>query len=432
MKRQLCRYILPNIFAMMGISCYILADTFFISLAAGADGITTLNLVLPIYGVLFAIGSMIGIGSATRYSIRKAQGSRDIDHYFSNAIIWGVLIGLVFTFLGGFYPEKMLQMMGADEEILAVGVPYARIFPLFSIFFICNYTFTSFVRNDGAPKVAMAATLLSSLFNIVFDYVFMFPMGMGLQGAALATGISPILSILITMSHYFSSKNTIVFRVALPSFKRLLEVCSLGIVAFVGEMANSITTLVFNFILLGLSGNLGVAAYGVVANIALVAISIFNGISQGLQPLASEANGKADRNMEKNILKFSLSIGIVVSLVIVAFVWIFSDECVRLFNSENSAQMAIYAKTGIRLYFLGFLLAGSNIILSGFLSATGQALQSAVIAMSRGVVAISIFAFVLSGLCGMTGVWLAFPAAEALTLLLALGMMTARKKGEKG
>ena len=141
----------------------------------------------------------------------------------------------------------------------------------------------------------MAATLLSSLFNIVFDYVFMFPMHMGMRGAALATGVSPIISIGICMIHYLSKKNTIVFKWHLPSFKLLASAAGLGVVAFVGEIANSITTLVFNFILLALSGNNAVAAYGVIANIALVGTAIFNGVSQGLQPLASTSYGHGDQ-----------------------------------------------------------------------------------------------------------------------------------------
>ena len=272
--KKLRKFIFLNVFAMMGMSCYILADTFFISVANGTLGIAALNLTLPVYGVLFAIGSLIGIGSATRYSLCKMTDNETSKLYFSNALMFAVLIGIGFTLLGNFFPAKILKLMGADADILSIGTEYLQIAMLFSPFFIANYTFTAFVRNDNAPNIAMAATLLSSLFNIVFDYVFMFPMHMGMRGAALATGVSPIISIGICMIHYLSKKNTIVFKWHLPSFRLLASAASLGVVAFVGEIANSITTFVFNFILLALSGNNAVAAYGVIANIALASPSI--------------------------------------------------------------------------------------------------------------------------------------------------------------
>lgn len=148
--------------------------------------------------------------------------------------------------------------------------------------FILNYTATAFVRNDGAPNVAMAATLGSGIFNIVFDYIFIFPLGLGMAGAAWATAVSPVVSMAICLTHYLSKRNTVRFMRKLPSLRKLLAACELGVVAFVGEISSGITTMVFNFVLLDLVGNIGVAAYGVVANLALVGTALFNGVSQGL------------------------------------------------------------------------------------------------------------------------------------------------------
>ena len=418
--KKLRKFIFLNVFAMMGMSCYILADTIFISVANGTLGIAALNLTLPVYGLLFAIGSLIGIGSATRYSLCKMTDNETSKLYFSNALMFAVLIGTGFTLLGYFFPAPILKLMGADADILSIGTEYLQIAMLFSPFFIANYTFTAFVRNDNAPNIAMAATLLSSLFNIVFDYVFMFPMHMGMRGAALATGVSPIISIGICMIHYLSKKNTIVFKWHLPSFKLLASAASLGVVAFVGEIANSITTLVFNFILLALSGNNAVAAYGVIANIALVGTAIFNGVSQGLQPLASTSYGHGDKEDVKKILRQSLVIAVILSIVLVFAVWVFAQGLVGIFNSVQSAELAKLAVPGLRIYFLGFLVAAVNIVLAGFFSATGQALASSLIAVSRGIVVISLMAFVLSKLFGVTGVWMAFPVTEVVTFGIAM------------
>lgn len=420
MEKQLRRYLLPNILAMIGTSCYILADTFFISLSQGPNGITALNLVLPLYGLIFALGSMIGIGSATRYALGKGSNAPDYHLYFSNSIAWTLLVGAVFVALGVAVPDGVLRLMGADNTILQVGHNYIRIVLCFAPLFMLNFTCTAFVRNDGAPRIAMAATLLSGLFNILFDYLLMFPLGLGMTGAALATGFSPVVSMSICLLHYLSPRNTIRLTPTLPSLRRLLSACQLGVVAFVGEMSSGVTTMVFNFILLHLAGNAAVAAYGIVANIALVGVALFNGISQGLQPLASACHGSGDIQGQSRIYRHSMFIGLCVSAVVVAVVVTFAGTLVAVFNSQHSAQLADYAIPGLRLYFLGFLFAGVNIVKSGFYSATGRGRESSILALCRGVVAIVAFAFLLSHLFGITGVWLAFPAAELFTLLLGL------------
>lgn len=422
-KKSLYQYIAPNILAMVGMSCYILADTFFIATSQGTNGITALNLALPIYGLIFAIGSMIGTGSAIRYTLAKATGQQEAKKYFSNALIWDAIVSVIFIAAGLFFPGQVMRVMGADAVIEAIGIPYIRIVLCFTPFFMMNYAFTAFVRNDNAPHIAMAATLLSSLFNIVFDYVFMFPLGMGMTGAALATAVSPIVSILICMVHYLSPKSSVSFHFMVPSVKMLISSCSLGVVAFVGEIASAVTTMVFNFVLLGLDGNTAVAAYGVIANTALVGTAIFNGVSQGLQPLASEAHARGEEHEKHQILVKSIVTGIALAIVLIAGVWFFAADITSAFNSEQSAQLAAYAIPGIRIYFIGFFAAGINIICAGFLSATDHAKESSIVAISRGIIAIIIFALVLPTFLGITGVWLAFPAAEAVTLLLAIVMI---------
>lgn len=419
MEKQLGKYIVPNILAMVGISCYVLADTFFISLAEGADGITALNLVIPIYSIIYALGSMAGVGSATRYALAKSVDGEDTDEYFSNSIWFTLAMSAVFVLCGIFCPERILALLGADEGIAATGLDYTRIVLCFAPCFMLNYTFTSFVRNDSAPGVAMAATLISGVFNIAFDYIFMFPLGMGMAGAALATGISPMVSMGICLVHYLSRKNTVVFSRRRPSLRRFVSACGLGMASFVGELSSGITTMVFNFIMLGLGGNTAVAAYGVVANIALVGTALFNGVSTGLQPVASLAHGRGEREAERKIYRRSLEIALGIAVVIVAGALTFADTLVALFNSEGSAELATYAVTGMRLYFPGFLLAAVNIVKSGFCSAVDRGLESSVTALSRGIVCITLLAFLLSRALGITGVWLSFPAAEAVTWLIS-------------
>lgn len=422
------KYVSQNIFGMIGMSAYILADTFFISLAEGANGIAALNLVLPIYSLIFAIGNMIAVGSATRFNIARAREDQDARLYFSNAVIFAILIGIIFILLGLLVPDKLLALLGGDTEIIAVGTSYTRIFMMFAPFFMLNYIFNAFIRNDGAPSLAMMATLLSSLFNIVFDYVLMFPLGLGMAGAALATAFSPIVGIIICSLHFKSKKNTITFKLALPSVTRLVRSCQLGVSAFVGEIASGVTTMVFNFLILAISGNIGVAAYGIVANTALVATSMFNGLSQGAQPLFSNFYGKSEKTSVSRVLKLSIITGLILAILAVLITQLFAEPIVQVFNSENNLEMAAYANIGLKVYFVGYLFAGFNIVGTGYLSATENARWAFVTSILRGVVAIIICAIVLSRLFGMMGVWLAFPVAEAITtVVMIVGMIKNQK-----
>ena len=158
LTKQFFKYVSQNIFGLLGTSCYILADTYFIAQAAGTDGVTLLNLCLPIYNFIFAIGSMIALGSATRYAIAKAQDDAAGQRYFSNAILCAVLAAIPWMLAGAFAPGALLRLMGGDAGIVALGIPYARIFLLFTPFFMCNYIVSAFVRNDGDPSLAMVAT----------------------------------------------------------------------------------------------------------------------------------------------------------------------------------------------------------------------------------------------------------------------------------
>ena len=394
MLKKFVKYVSQNMLGMVGMSVYILADTYFISVAVGTDGITALNLVLPVYNMIFAIGAMMGVGSAIRLVIERNQEHPNADGYFFHALSWA--------------------------EIVAVGKNYTRIFMGFAPFFMWNYICNAFVRNDGNPSIAMAATLFSSLFNIVFDYVLMFPLGLSMEGAALATALSPVVGILICCIHFRSEKCTVKFKPMLPSLRKILFCCQFGVSSFVGEISSGVITVVFNMIILGLAGNTGVAAYGVVANTSLVAVALFNGIAQGSQPLVSEAYGRDIHKDVKTYLKMAVTTAVGVSVLLVIFIYLFAPVVTAVFNGEHNRTLADYAETGLRIYFIGFLFAGINIVGTAILSAVESTKYAFAASISRGFVAIIFFAFILSAIFGLNGVWMAFPAAEFVTMLITL------------
>lgn len=420
MLKNFVKYVSLNMLGMVGMSLYILADTYFISVAVGANGITALNLVLPVYNLIFAIGAMIGVGSAIRYVVERRKKSSDAEGYFFHALLWAALIGIIFILIGLFLPEKLIGLLGGDATIIAIGKNYTRIFMCFAPFFMWNYICNAFVRNDGNPSVAMSATLFSSLFNIVFDYILMFPLGLSMEGAALATAFSPIVGILICCTHFRSDKCSIRLKPIAPSVKKLLYSCQVGVSSFVGEISSGVITVVFNMIILSLAGNIGVAAYGVVANTSLVAVALFNGIAQGSQPLISEVYSKGLHKNINGYLKMALITSLSVAVLLLAFIYPFAPVVTSIFNGENNAILASYANEGLRLYFIGFLFAGINIVGTAALSAMEAAKYAFAASILRGFVAIIIFAFVLSALLGLNGVWLAFPAAEFVTMLVTV------------
>lgn len=419
MYKTFFKYVLQSIAGMLGLSVYILADTFFISVCSGSDGLAVLNLMLPVYGVLFAIGSMVGIGSATRYGISHAKEEKT-DHYFFQSVTWSVLLSLPFVLGGLFYPEAILRLLGADAGLTELGRPYLRIILIAAPFFMSNYSFTAFARNDNAPSIAMIASLAGSSFNILFDYIFMFPLKMGFPGAALATALSPVVTICVCSTHYFGKNCQVRFRSCRLSFRHLLSCCSLGFSAFVGEMSSAVITVVFNTLILGITGNIGVAAYGVIANLSAVAMAIFNGLAQGTQPLISENYGRGNTAQVKQLLRLAVVVCLGIEALLLAGSWGMTDSLIAIFNSEQNASLLAYAHTGLRLYFLGFLFAGLNILLIACFSAMDRARPAIAGSLLRGAAAIVPASIVLTHLLGINGTWLSFLASEVITFAVIL------------
>lgn len=429
LKLQFFKYVSLNIFGMIGLSCYILADTFFIANGVGTAGLTALNLILPAYSLLHATGLMIAIGGATKYSILRAQGkSEEAEQIFCDILKSAVAIGLVFTVAGCGFPKEIASLLGADAQIAETAAVYLRTLFSFSLFFVLNNVAAAFVRNDGNPGIAMASMLAGSLFNIILDYILVYPLGLGMFGAALATGISPVIGISVSLLHFVKKKQAPpVFRYKYR-LKNVVQGAKLGASSFITEMANGIVVLVFNIVILKIAGNMGVAAYGIVANVAIVIISLFNGIAQGAQPLVSESYGKGEHKNSGKVTKWAICLAALLAVFVYGISYLFAGEIADCFNAEKNELLAEMAVTGIHIYFAGFLFAGINIVIGAYLAAVEKAEYAMVIALLRGMAAIIPFVFILSRLFGMNGVWLSFVCAEAVTMAAAVILYRKNKK----
>lgn len=417
-ESEFARYVAPSMLGLAGNSCYILADTYFISRGMGSLGLASLNIALPFFNLVFGLGAMVGIGAGTRYALRQDENA------FTQALWLDLIFSLPFLLLD-LVPQKLAAVLGAQGEVLSVTSEYLWVVLLFAPFFMLNYNVQAFVRNDGAPQLVMLGTLLGSLFNIVFDYIFIFPMGLGMFGAALATGCSPIVSLLTLSVHFIRKKNRFHVKRVPPQKSAVLDILHLGSAGFVTEVANGVVIFSFNAILLSLAGNIAVAAYGVTSNIALVVSALFSGISQGMQPLLSRERGQGNEQNVRRLLRAGLFSGLALAAVMYLCLFLGTDGVVAVFNSENSAELAALAKPGVRLYFLYLFAGGANMVLSAYYSAVGQAGKGFIIALLRGLILIIPMAFLLSHFFGINGLWLSLAATD--TIVLALAVLTSRR-----
>lgn len=421
--REFLKYSSLNVLGMIALSCYILADTFFVSKALGADGLAALNLAIPVYSFINGSGLMIGMGGGIKYSIAKSQGAAQrADQTFTNSAVLTAVIAACFFLTGLLASGPLALLLGADGTVYEMTRTYLQVILLFAPMFMTNNLLLCFIRNDGAPQLSMAAMITGSLSNVVLDYVFMFPLGMGIFGAVLATGLAPVISILVLSPYLLRRKNQFHLRKCRISGKLALGIFSSGLPSLITEVSSGIVMIVFNTIILGIAGNIGVAAYGVIANLSLVVMSIYTGISQGIQPLLSSGYGTGNRKKTQSVLRYALVSAVLISVVVYVCVFFGADPIAAVFNSEQNATLQSIAVTGLKIYFTACVFAGFNIILSVYFTSTENALPAHIISILRGFVVIIPMAFLLSAAAELTGVWAAFPATELIVSLIGAGL----------
>ncbi len=416
--RDFVKYSSLNVLGMIGLSCYILADTFFVSKGLGTNGLAALNLAIPIYSFIHGSGLMIGMGGGTAYSIYSSRREHtSANRAFTNAVYLAAALAVVFVLTGVFFSETITDLLGADDDVYDMTKTYLQVILLFAPAFLLNNVLLCFVRNDGAPQLSMAAMIGGSLSNVMLDWVFIFPCQMGIFGAVFATGLAPIISMIILSPHFICRKNRFHFTKCRPSGKLAGRIFSGGVPSLITEVSSGVVIIVFNAIILKLEGNVGVAAYGVIANISLVIIAIYTGIAQGIQPIISRSYGQNNISDINAILRYALTAMLIFSAVIYALVFFGASQIASVFNSENDPLLQSIAAQGLRLYFIACPFAGFNIIISVYFTSTERPLPAHIISLLRGFIVIIPMAFLLSSVGKILGVWCAFPATELLVAI---------------
>ncbi|MGN8155709.1 MATE family efflux transporter [Latilactobacillus sakei] len=416
-KKELTGYIIRDVFSSLGLSIYILADTYFIAYAVGPIGLAALNIDLPLFNLFNGLGLMLGIGGATIFSINKVNHPEKSQAIFTEVLSFGILLGLIIMSLGLIFIHPLLHLLGANHETLGPSLAYLRVILIGSPLFILNNLVLSFVRNDSNPHLTMIATLSQSLFVIIFDYLLMFPLHMGMMGAALATICSPLVSLLILTQHRHHPERLLTLKKLTLNFKPTFKAIQLGFPSFLTEMSTGVSIFVFNIVILHLADNYAVAAYGIIANILLVGLSLFNGVAVGVQPIVSREFGKRNWHNVKTSLRIGLlsALGIATGLYLVLLG--FKEPIIAIFNHDHNQLLVHYAAAGIPLIFISFFFSSMNIVNNLFMTAIAQPRLSFFVAIMRGYVLLIGSVLLLSALFGLTGVWLSVPLTELVVLI---------------
>lgn len=436
MKHSSCRkeyitYVSLNVLGMIGLSCYILADTFFVANGLGADGLAALNLAIPIYSFIHGSGLMLGMGGAGRYVIFKNRGgASDGNAVFTHTVLLALCFSAFFVLTGLFLSGPIAVLLGGSGQVLSMSRIYLRVLLLFAPAFLTNDILICFVRNDGAPQLSMMAMLGGSFSNIILDYIFIFLFDMGIFGAVFATGLAPIISLMILSGYFFKKKHRFHLIRCPFSPDACKHLAATGAPSLVTELSSGIVIIVFNSIMLRLSGSLGVAAYGVIANLALVVIAIYTGIAQGIQPLLGKYYGGQNQKNLQAVFRYALVTVLVLSILLYLGIFLGADSITLAFNSKRDPLLQEIGVWGMKLYFTGCVFAGFNIILSIYFTSTDCAGPANLLSLLRGFFIIIPMAFLLASLFKITGLWLAFPLTELLVAITGVFLYNRAKRNE--
>lgn len=411
------KYFFPTMCAALSTSVYILFDTIFIGQGVGSKGLTALNISLPIYSIYFGTGLLIGIGGSTLMSIEKGRGRLDkANKIFTLSFILGLILAIIYCIIGFVFLEEIALILGATKEIMPFVKEYMVVVVIGTIPFVMGSVMAPFIRADKAPKKAMFAVIFSGFLNIILDYIFVFPLDMGMRGAAIATVFSYTISCLILLTHLLSKNNTLRFKKNFYKLSYITRIFKCGLPSLFIEVSLGFVIFIFNIQILKIIGDDGVTAYSIISNTGIIAVALFNGISQTIQPLISINMGANLKERADKLRNLGLSTALVIGVAFFILCIVFPELIVKIFVKPTDTVLAI-AINSIRIYSTAFIIMGINMVSGAYFQSIELAKQSFIIAFCRGLLFVSICVFVLPLFIGINGVWLSVPIGELLTLI---------------
>lgn len=427
--KKLFRFVLPSIVMMLFTSIYSIVDGLFVSNFVGKTAFAAVNLIMPIFGALSAIGFMIGTGGSAIVAKTLGEKKKELAHQYFSMLVY-VLIGggTAVSLLAQLIVRPVSILMGAEGQLLEYCVLYCRIMLISLPCYMMQCAFQSFFVAAEKPKLGLCVSIGSGVINMVFDYVFIVIFGWGISGAAIATALGEFFGGLFPIV-YFARKNSSLLRLTRTKFfpRTLLKACTNGSSELLSSLSSSLVGTLYNLQLLRFAGEDGVAAYGVIMYVNFIFAAIFLGYSMGCAPVVSYNYGAENHDELKNLFKKSACAILVSGIVLVCLAQLFAVPLASIFVGYDRDLFSMTCR-GFRICAMSFLICGVNIFGSSFFTALNNGLLSALISFLRTLVFQVSMILTLPLLLELTGIWISGITAEALTLIVTVVCLVLNRK----
>lgn len=418
---KLIRFTLPSIIMMVFTSVYGVVDGLFVSNFVGKTAFAAINLVMPFVMVIGGAGFMIGTGGTALVSRVLGEGNRDLANRYFTMMVWlSVLVGGVLSAVGILCMEPVSRFLGATDAMMADCVLYGRICIGFSIAFMLQNLFQSFLIAAEKPKLGLAATVAAGMTNMILDAVCIAGFRWGVAGAAIATGLSQCIGGILPLFYFlFPNKSLLRLTKTKLALRPILTACANGSSEMMNNIASSIVGMLYNFQLLRYAGEDGVSAYGVLMYVNFFFAAIFIGYSIGSAPIVGFHFGADNRTELQNMLRKSTILMGFGGVVLAVLAQLVASPLAGLFVGYDR-ELHTMTTHAFRLFSFAFLCMGFNIFASSFFTSLNNGGVSAAIAFLRTLVFQTASVLVLPLLFGLDGIWWAITAAEVFAFVISV------------
>ncbi|MDD4239648.1 MAG: MATE family efflux transporter [Desulfotomaculaceae bacterium] len=416
----LWKFSLPAIVAMLINALYNIVDRIFVGRGVGSIAIAATTVAFPIMIILMAVSMLIGIGATALISIRLGQQKmEEAEKVAGNAMVMIILLPVIIAAIYLLFPEPILIFFGASEEVLPYARDFVHIIMLGAAFGSISMGMNNFIRAEGNPRLAMYTQIAGALINGVLNYIFIFKLGLGIKGSALATLSGQFFSAIWVLSYFLSGRSLV--KIRLKNLKLqlpiIISIVSIGFAPFAMQVANSIQQSILNKTLLVYGGDLALSAVGIIMSIAALLFMPIVGLSQGAQPLIGFNYGARQYDRVKETMKIAVIAGTCISVAGYTVINIWPTQIVGLFSTDDTALTEMTTQA-MRVFFALFPVVGFQIICSNYFQAVGKPIQSTILSLSRQVLLFIPLLLILPNFWGINGVWRTAPISDGLAVLL--------------
>ena len=420
--KQLCSYIFPAVGSLFVTYLYNVMDGIFVGQGVGSAALGAVNIGVPFITFAVAIVAMFPMGGATIIAIRMGRDDKDgANNAFMTALTLTVLTAVILTVVGTVFSQQIVDLSGArklGEEMRRMSADYLFYYSAFSLPMLMSNCLSVFVRNDGSPTLSFVGMCAGAVSNIFLDWLFIFPLQMGVIGAAVASGLGQIVSLLVLLSHFIRKHGNLRIRRFTIQPVLIRKICKRGAPEAVTQLTTPVTALCYNLVLAGLVGDIGVSTYSVLSFIYSLANAVLSGVAQGLQPLWGNSYGKQDTKEINDYFRFGMAINLVLSVLVSAGLILFDEPAIRIFSQDIELIKA--ASKALPVFALSFIPMALNLIYTSLLYSTKRTRQSDIIAICRGIIIKAIAIFCIPVLLGTKTIWAAPFVAEMITFAIAV------------